>query len=128
MDTTVVLKIRSQSDLDALIIFLRGTNIESSISNLEQIDEMNPSSDKCIYIPTNEFKEFCGKENLNQFGHISLNHAIECVLNYAARKKLTHTAHFNLDSVLREALSIDSNIMLHSTLYTHLRDLFKLSI
>jgi hypothetical protein len=102
---------------------LKGTTIEAKL--LSYIAEPEEETNSFKYLPNAAFKVFCGAENLNQAGHISLRAAYDLVLNYAHRHGLYYHTHIDLDKNLAEALNSEKHSILISDLLPTFINLFK---
>ena len=130
MEAKFVLTVSTQADYELLSKFLNATGIQSKL--LSYIteptvclskDEMNTFK----YLPSAAFKAFCGAENLNQAGHISLRSAYDLVLDYAQGYGLYHHTHIDLNPVLAEALNSEKHSILISDLLPTFINLFKMA-
>jgi len=131
MEAKLVLTITRQSDLDSLNVFLKGTSIQSSVLffaagpsvNLESNDYTDFS-----YIPNVEFKAFCGPENLNKDGRISIRSAYDLIMEYASGNCLTNHNDIQLNPILSNTLKSDKHTILISELPITLVNLFKKAV
>jgi len=127
MEAKFVLTITNEEDFDKLTHFLRGTSISANLITFNRTPSLNLSlheMNEYKYIPNSEFKAFCGSENMNQYGHISLNSAYKVVVNHAKLHNLLFHSHIDLDKTLSEALKSDNHSILISELLIILVNLF----
>ena len=123
MDTQILLKVHSISDLQKLNEFLETTSIASKIVSSNVPYE--PTDLYYHYKPTQEFKDFCGGECLNRYGLISLNSAKELVLQYAMRQGLHNSTTIILDQTLTTVLNTKEREVSHEDVYARIKDLFR---
>ena len=123
MDTQILLKVSSVSDLEKLNAFLESTNITSKVVSSNVIPEMIDHF--YTYKPTQEFKDFCGSECLNRFGLISLNSAKEIVLQYSKRNALYNSTTIVLDQTLTKILNTNDREISHEEIFNRIKELFK---
>lgn len=103
METTVVLTITNDFDLNALYEFLQGTNIK--IKTLEESSIIDPALKVFQYRPTEAFKSFCGPECLNRLGYVSISFAYDYIVSYAKRHGLHSYNLITLDATLMNVLN-----------------------
>ena len=128
MEVKLVLTITRQSDLDSLNAFLKGTSIQSSLLFFTAAPPANIDSKEYAdfsYIPNMEFKAFCGAENLNGNGHISIRSAYDIIMEYATGNCLTNNNDIQLNAILSHTLKSDKHNILISELPAILVNLFK---
>jgi hypothetical protein len=126
METTILLTIKSQADLDALYNFLKTTSIEQKVQTYTETSVVDdPEFNKYIYSPSSDFKSFCGAENMNKFGYVSLQSAYNLIIVYAKNNGLYDYPYIDIDSVLKEALSVNDHSISVSDLAPLLKKLFK---
>ena len=125
METTILLTIKSQSDLDALYSFLKTTTIEYKVQTYTEASVADPEFKQYVYAPTSDFKSFCGAENMNKFGHVSLQSAYDLIIMYAKNNGLYEYPYIDIDSVLKEALSVNEHSISVSDLVPLLKKLYK---
>jgi len=123
MDTQILLKVISVSDLEKLNAFLESTAISSKIVSSNATPEMIDHF--YSYKPTQEFRDFCGGECLNRYGLISLNSAKELVLHYAKRNTLYNSTTIVLDQTLTKILNSSERELSHEDVYNRIKELFK---
>ena len=125
-----MLTITSAADYERLNEFLKSTTIKAELISYitESNHGINDQELKTFkYIPTTAFKAFCGTENLNQNGYISLLSAYNLVLDYAHRNSLYFYTHIDLDKPLAEALNSEKHSILISDLLPTFINLFTLA-
>jgi hypothetical protein len=124
MDLKVTLTIHNDYELISLLEFLKGSSITSDyIPNPLFID--NYEYTKFRYIPTAELKYFCGSENLNQKGCISIQSIVECIIKYAKQNKLLSPLYIELDSKLREILKTELHEIKITSLPSYIMNLLE---
>lgn len=123
MDTQILLKVSSLSDLEKLNAFLESTSISSKIVSSNASPDLNDHL--YIYTPTQVFKDFCGSECLNRYGCISLSSAKEMVLHYAKRNGLYNATTILVDHTISKILNTNEREISHEDVYTNLKSLFK---
>ena len=125
METTILLTIKSQADLDVLYSFLKTTSIEHKVQTYTESSVDEPEFKQYIYAPTSDFKSFCGAENMNKFGHVSLRSAYDLIIMYAKNNGLYDYPYIDIDTVLKEALSVTEHSISTVDLVPLLKKLFK---
>lgn len=126
METTILLTIKSQADLDALYSFLKMTSIEHKVQTYTETSVVDdPDFKQYIYSPSSNFKSFCGAENMNRFGHVSLKSAYDLIIMYAKNNGLYDYPYIDIDTVLKEALSVTEHSISTVDLVPLLKKLFK---
>ena len=126
MDIKITLTIHNEYELKSLLEFLKDSSITSDyVVNPLYNHNNNPEYSKYIYIPTSEFKHFCGNENLNTRGYVSIDSAMNCILKYGKRNNLLSSLYIELDSNLREALKTELYTMKINILPEHIMSLFE---
>jgi len=124
METIINLTITNNEDLDKLYNFLKGTNIQMKVLHSNMV-LMTSEMKKYDYIPTEEFKNFCGSENLNRDGYISISSAYNFVILYAKQRSIYFPTHIDLDKTLIEVLKTNHHTLKHSELMDIIINLFK---
>jgi hypothetical protein len=124
MEITMFLTITKKEDLSALHEFLKMTSIQAKVVSHTDAEQVEPDLKAFNYLPTASFKEFCGAENLNKLGHISLESAYNLVLKYTKRRNLFQYPYIDIDSYLSDALNISEHSLLISELMSHLKKTF----
>jgi hypothetical protein len=122
MKVEIKLEITRQVDFDNLMLFLKETSVKHSILTVESVPLLESSAH---YIPTPQFKTFCGSEYLTSKGYISLNSAKEFILFYAKKNNLYFQTYIELSPILRTALSTELNTLLISDIDTELVRIFR---
>jgi hypothetical protein len=128
MEAKLILTITRQSDLDNLNVFLRGTTIRTSVISYIADSSINLDSKEYHdfnYIPNQEFKAFCGQENLSKDGYISICSAYDIIMEYVKGNSLIFHNCIELNDVLSHALKSDKHNILISEIPTTLIGLFK---
>jgi hypothetical protein len=125
METTILLTIKSQADLDALYSFLKTTSIDNKVQTYTDTSVDEPEFKQYIYSPTSEFKSFCGAENMNKFGHVSLRSAYDLIITYAKNNGLYDYPYIDINVTLRDALGVTEHSISVSDLVPLLKKLFK---
>ena len=125
METTILLTVKSQADLDALYSFLKTTSIEHKIQTYNETSVADPEFNQYIYAPTSDFKSFCGAENMNKFGHVSLQSAYDLIIMYAKNNGLYDYPYIDIDSVLKDILGLSEHSISACDLVPLLKKLFK---
>ena len=128
MEASFNLTVTNGKDYDALLAFLKTTRIKANLvrethsynSGLELIDDVYTFNQQ----PNPEFKSFCGHENLNGKGHISLEAAYRVVLDYAMANNLYFISHIELNDVLSKALRSTQSTLLTIDIPATLYSLF----
>jgi hypothetical protein len=128
MEASFNLTVTNGKDYDALLTFLKTTRIKSTLvrethsynSGLELIDDVYTFNQD----PNPEFKSFCGHENLNGRGHISLEAAYKIVLDYAMANNLYLISYIELNDVLSKALRSTQSTILTTDIPSTLYNLF----
>ena len=127
MEAKFVLTITNEEDMAKIATFVKETSISANLISYNRAPSLNLSPhemNEYKYIPNSEFKAFCGSENMNQYGHISLHSAYNVVVNHARIHDLLFHSHIDLDKTLSEALKSDNHSILISELLTMLVNLF----
>jgi hypothetical protein len=126
MEAKLVLTITNKDEYDLLYTFLKGTTIKVDI--LSYISEPSVNLPNNInsysYLPSDEFKNFCGKENLNQFGLISIREAYNFIVDYTKKNNLYKVTHIDTNPILASALKINSYSIPLNDLPNHLMKIF----
>jgi len=130
MEAKLILTISNKAEYERLGEFLKGTTIQAKL--LSYITEPTVSlSDEELrsfkYLPNPGFKAFCGSENLNAQGYISLEAAYNLVLEYGKGNSLYYQTHIDLDRTLAEALNSEKHSILISDLLPTFVSLFKVA-
>jgi hypothetical protein len=130
MEAKLILTISNKAEYERLGEFLKGTTIQAKL--LSYITEPTVSlSDEELrsfkYLPNPDFKTFCGSENLNAQGYISLEAAYNLVLEYGKGNSLYYQTHIDLDRTLAEALNSEKHSILISDLLPTFVSLFKVA-
>ena len=122
MDTQVLLKVTSISDLQKLNEFLETTSISSKVmtSNVSATLDDHYYN----YKPTQEFKDFCGGECLNRYGLISLASAKAMIVHYATKNGLYTPTTILMDDTLRKILATTGREVSYEELYERIKALF----
>jgi hypothetical protein len=128
MEAIFTLTVTNDKDYTALLEFLKTTRIKATLirethsyhPGLKLIDDVYTFNQ----VPNLEFKSFCGHENLNGKGHISLEAAYRLVLDYSMANNLYFITHIELNEVLTRALRSTQATLQITDIPTHLYSLF----
>jgi len=128
MEASFNLTITNDKDYTAFLNFLKTTSIKANLirethsqhPGLKLLDDVYTFNQ----IPNPEFRSFCGHENLNGKGHISLEAAYRLVLDYAMANNLYFISHIELNEVLSKALRSSQATLQITDIPTHLYNLF----
>ena len=123
MKTQVELFIQNTAQLIKIQNFLI-MNPDLSYNMTHKFD--NTYSSTFDYIPSHDFVNLCGSENLTKDGYISEEGAVNVLINYAKQNNLFHNTYIELNDYLRNILNCYEPALLIDSIPLILRKIFKI--